>query len=193
MRRYPKLFLTVLTIVFLVPFVDSTFADGPLRRLFRGGRVSQSSHQATGYVCENGICYPTQSTSVVYSTPVYASAQTVPIPTAAPALPETVSVIEVGDSKFGRAIVSAAIKAQRSGAISRIELMKLRVAMLSPAFRNRAEDLALIQVSASGEDLPFTLTADGTIDRTSIDWDGLAVFLEKLIPLILTLLKAFGV
>lgn len=192
MRRYPKSFLVILTVIFLVPFVESTFADGPLRRFLRGGRSAQSSFQTTSYVCENGVCVPTQS--VVYSTPaVVSTAQTVAIPTSAPALPEQVSVLDVSDTKFGRAIVSAGVKAQRAGTISRLELMRLRVAMLSPAFRARAEDLALIQVCSSGEELPFSLTADGTIDRTSIDWEGLAVFLEKLIPLILTLLKAFGV
>jgi len=99
--------------------------------------------------------------------------------------------IESG-TRFSRALVKAAIKAQREGKLKRTEVLKLRVAMLSPAFRAQAEELCLVQIAASGEETPFEYSDDGTIIRTSIDWEGLAAFLEKVVPLILTLLKAFG-
>ena len=169
-------------------------ADGPLRRLFRGANRTTT---ASGYVCENGVCYPATTTATVtrYSVPTVVSSSVATV--AAPAVSSTaiqpVSIVEVEGGKFHKAVIQAAIKAQKAGTISRIELVKLRVAMLAPSFRQRAEDLALIQVAASDEESPFTLTDDGTIDRTAIDWDGFAAFLEKLLPLILALLKAFGV
>ena len=43
----------------------------------------------------------------------------------------------------------------------------------------------------AGDHLPTN--ADGTIDTDGIDWDGLAGFLEKVIPLVLSILKAFGI
>jgi hypothetical protein len=86
----------------------------------------------------------------------------------------------------------AAIKAQREGQLKRTDVLRLRVAMLSPAFRAQAEELCLVQIAASGEETPFEYADDGTIIRTAIDWEGLAAFLEKVVPLILTLLKAFG-
>jgi hypothetical protein len=99
--------------------------------------------------------------------------------------------IESG-TKFSRSLVKAAIKAQREGKLKRTDVLRLRVAMLSPAFRQQAEELCMIQIAASGEDSPFEYADDGTIIRTAIDWEGLAAFLERVVPLILTLLKAFG-
>lgn len=109
------------------------------------------------------------------------------------ALAEELSEAEIeSGTKFSRALVKAAIKAQREGQLKRTDVLRLRVAMLSPAFRAQAEELCLVQIAASGEDTPFEYSDDGTIIRTAIDWDGLAAFLEKVVPLILTLLKAFG-
>jgi len=47
-------------------------------------------------------------------------------------------------------------------------------------------------MSASGEDGPFEVDENGEIRRETIDWNGLATFLEKLVPLVLALIKAFG-
>ncbi|MEL7338767.1 MAG: hypothetical protein AAFN70_21455, partial [Planctomycetota bacterium] len=74
------------------------------------------------------------------------------------------------------------------------DAMRIRVAMLSPAFRKYAEDLAVTQMAFyDGERGPtLARTATGKIDRTAIDWDGLASFLERFLPLLMDLLNAFA-
>jgi hypothetical protein len=99
---------------------------------------------------------------------------------------------KVSRSDLSKELVKAAVACQRRGEITRLELLRLRVAMLSPAFRAKAEDLAVIQIAASGQDGPFSVDENGEIVRETIDWEGLGAFLEKLIPLILMLIKAFG-
>lgn len=104
--------------------------------------------------------------------------------------PVVATEVAAGDN-FHRAVIETAVKQVRAGKMRRAELIKLRVAMLSPAFRNAAEDLAVTQMAASGsEGIP--LTEDGLIDRASIDWDAVLAFIEKLIPLILKLMEIFG-
>lgn len=99
-------------------------------------------------------------------------------------------VVEARDA-FHASLIEKAVELQRAGKLSRRDLLKLRVAMLAPGFRQKAEDLAVIQMSTSGSD-DIPLTPEGAIDRASIDWAGLAAFLEKLIPLILQLIDAFS-
>lgn len=100
-------------------------------------------------------------------------------------------VAEAGDNKFHRAVIKAAIKLVDEKKMRRVELIRLRVAMMSPAFRQQAEDLAIIQMSASGEgDDPRD--ESGRIDRAAIDWDAIIAFIEKLIPLIMRLIDAFS-
>lgn len=97
----------------------------------------------------------------------------------------------VGRSAFHDAVIKAAVNRRRAGEMTRAEVFKLRVAMLSPAFRDHCEDLAVIQMAASdSENVPTD--ADGRIDRASIDWDAIIAFIEKLIPLILQLITLFG-
>ena len=69
-----------------------------------------------------------------------------------------------------------------------MDVVRLRVATLSPAFLERAEMLAKVQMSASGEDVP--LGEDGQVEVR--DWDAFLEFLTKLIPIILELLKMFS-
>jgi hypothetical protein len=101
------------------------------------------------------------------------------------------SIETVGSTGFHQALIRAAMKAQQEGKIKRVELIRLRLAMMSPAFRQHAEDLAIIQMAASGSD-SVTLTDTGKIDRASIDWEKFLAFLEKLIPIILQLIDAFS-
>jgi hypothetical protein len=101
-----------------------------------------------------------------------------------------VEVREATDS-FHKSVIQAAVKAQRAGTLKRLDVVRLRVAMLSPAFRNHAQDLAVVQMSASGSETT-PIGEDGQVDRASIDWAGLAAFLEKLLPLILQLIDAFS-
>jgi hypothetical protein len=100
----------------------------------------------------------------------------------------------VADDPFRKTLAKAIADARKKGTINLRDAVKLRVAMMSPAFIERAKELAVTQVAFSGiesEDVP--IDADGAIEVDGINWEGLAVFLEKLVPLILALLKAFGV
>lgn len=103
----------------------------------------------------------------------------------------TETAVDEAGVKFHRALIKAAVKANKDGKLKRAELFKLRVAMLSPAFRQHAEELAILQMSASGSD-NVPMTPEGAVDRASIDWDALLAFLEKLIPIILQLIEMFG-
>lgn len=100
--------------------------------------------------------------------------------------------IEKSRSEISVELLKAATTLQKKGEITRLQLVRLRVAMLSPSFRQKVEDLAVIQMSASGEDGPFETDENGEIRRETINWEGLAAFLEKLVPLVLQLIKAFG-
>ena len=100
--------------------------------------------------------------------------------------------IEKSRSEISTELIKAATTLQRKGEITRLQLVRIRVAMLSPAFRQKVEDLAVVQMSASGEDGPFSVDENGEIVRETINWEGLAAFLEKLVPLVLALIKAFG-
>jgi hypothetical protein len=100
-------------------------------------------------------------------------------------------VVETAQQEsFRKSVIKAAQSLQQKGELKRSEVVKLRVALLSPSFRQRAEDLAVIQMSASGEDVP--VDENGLIQRANIDWDKLLAFLEKLIPIILQLITAFS-
>jgi len=94
-------------------------------------------------------------------------------------------------SDFREAINKASRNLVQSGKITRRESLRLRIAMLSPAFRQHAEELAVIQMYYSGDD-GVPMTADGMVDVASIDWEGLIAFLERLIPIIVQLLEIFG-
>ncbi len=102
-----------------------------------------------------------------------------------------ISEVESKDS-FHREMIRAAGKLRVKGELTRGQVIRLRVAMLSPAFRQRAKELAVTQMVFSGSDEPIPMNADGTIDETQIDWDKLADFLERLIPIVLQLLTIFG-
>ena len=96
-------------------------------------------------------------------------------------------VEEVSNNKFRSALLKAAQEAAKKGELKRIDVVRLRVATLSPAFLERAEMLAKVQMSASGEDVP--VDEDGRIEIR--DWDAFLQFLIKLLPLLLKLLDAF--
>jgi hypothetical protein len=96
-------------------------------------------------------------------------------------------VEEVSNNKFRSALLKAAQSAAKKGELKRIDVVRLRVATLSPAFLERAEMLAKVQMSASGEDIP--VDEDGRIEIR--DWEAFLQFLVKLLPLLLKLLDAF--
>jgi len=98
----------------------------------------------------------------------------------------------VARTDFHAGIVSAAVRARQDGTITARESLRIRIAMLSPAFRQAAEDLAVIQIAFSGSD-DVPVDANGQINRTAIDWSNLPAFLEALIPLLIQLLQLFGI
>jgi hypothetical protein len=102
-------------------------------------------------------------------------------------------VVPVAD-KFQVAVAKAVRSARKNGDLSVRQAIKLRVALISPAFKKKAEDLAVTQMAfGQGDgDAPLPRTEAGAIDRAAIDWDGLIGFLEKLLPLLLQLLDAFA-
>ena len=109
-----------------------------------------------------------------------------------PPPPSVDKPVEVKDS-FRRTLIKAAQKAASEGKISRRDAIRIRVASFSPAFLEQAEELCVVQMVFSGEnqeDIPRN--ASGDVDRTAIDWEGFAAFLERIIPLIVQLLISFG-
>lgn len=104
--------------------------------------------------------------------------------------------VETAGDKFHRNVIRSAVKLAQEGTITRRDVVKLRVAMLSPAFREQAQDLAVVQMAASGDENVGTdvipVDEDGKIIETAIDWDKLLALIEKLIPIILKLIDAFG-
>jgi hypothetical protein len=100
----------------------------------------------------------------------------------------------VAEDPFRKSLTKAIADSRKKGTINFRDAVKLRVAMMSPAFVEKAKELAVTQVAFSGIESPdVPMDADGVIQVEGINWEVLAAFLEKLMPLILALLKAFGV
>lgn len=107
--------------------------------------------------------------------------------------PKSDVVQKVAENKFRRVLLKAAQEAAAKKEISRADVVRLRVASLSPAFLAQAEKLAVLQMAFSGVEVPqVPLDADGKIEVGKIDWDALLAFIEKLIPLILQLIDLFA-
>jgi hypothetical protein len=105
--------------------------------------------------------------------------------------PEKPSAVQqVNENKFRRVLLKAAQAAAAKKEISRADVVRLRVASLSPAFLAQAERLAVVQMAFSGEEVPTD--EEGKIEVGKIDWDALLAFIEKLIPLILQLIELFA-
>jgi len=102
------------------------------------------------------------------------------------------NIVEVeAQSQFHRNVIKAAMKLHKDGKLKRSKVLRLRICMLSPAFRNAAEELAITQMVFSGaESVP--MDENGIVERANIDWDKLLEFLEKLIPIILQIISIFG-
>lgn len=103
---------------------------------------------------------------------------------------------EDGEVKFHRAVLKAAAQAAKDGKIERAKVFRLRVAMLSPAFRKRAMELAKVQMAASDSEAigsdALPVDENGKLIEAAIDWDKLASFLERLLPILLQLLEALS-
>lgn len=136
------------------------------------------------------LYYPAQTSTVlplVESTPsIELSGSTTPQNDRLPG-----DMTEVRRSVFHRSMLQAIVRARQDDKITRRDAVRLRVALWSPAFRDAAEDLAIIQMAFSG-DAGVPVNDDGSIDRSRIDWEALLSFLERLLPLILQLINGLG-
>ena len=82
--------------------------------------------------------------------------------------------------------------ATAAGTITARDAVTLRVSSFSPAFMEQVEQVAVTQMVMSGGDEALPMSADGSIDRASIPWGNFGAFLQKLLPIILELIKLFG-
>lgn len=92
--------------------------------------------------------------------------------------------------RFRASLLKAVDRARDVGSINKVQYLRLRIALLSPSFLRNAEDLAITEAVSSGV---LQTEADGSVDRVGIDWDAFADFLERIIPLILEILKMFNI
>ena len=100
---------------------------------------------------------------------------------------------QVSRNPFRQALLKAANAAAKKGELRRLDVVKLRVATLSPAFLERAQELAVIQMASSGEDLgDLPVDSDGKIEVSRIDWQKFLTFLEALLPIILKIIDMFA-
>lgn len=99
---------------------------------------------------------------------------------------------EVARDAFHQAVLAAIPAAREAGLITRAEGVRIRVAMISPAFRARAQELAVVQmVFSESENVP--MNPDGTVNQAAINWGGLTEFIKVLLPLLLELLIGLGI
>lgn len=105
----------------------------------------------------------------------------------------TTQRVEVKES-FKVGIEKAIKAARKADTITLKQAKQLRNACHAPAFIEAAHEVAIIQIAFSGIESPdVPVDADGRIQVAGINWEGLALFMEKLIPLIIKLIEAFGI
>jgi hypothetical protein len=169
---------------------------GHLQREHRVSTTGMSREQMLNLhdaLHEGTVSVPTRTASLPVKT-VKVVNQTVYTP---PTVVETSDdfdfVVETSEKGFRRSLLKAISDARKAKTITPREALRLRVASFSPAFLEQAEELCIVQMAMSEEGQDYLkMSADGTIDKTAIDWEGLAGFLERIIPILLQLFKAFG-
>ena len=98
-----------------------------------------------------------------------------------------------GGDGFHRQMVKSIRTARQKKIITVKQSVRVRTALLSPAFRKEAQALVVTQMSFSGvHDTLVEYDENGNIVETAIDWSGFADFLERILPLIVDLLARFG-
>ena len=108
-----------------------------------------------------------------------------------PAKP-VITEVAAGDS-FHASMVKALKSAADSKQITKRQSRRLRIKLLSPAFRAEVKELAVTQMAFSDDADWLPRSADGKVQVGDIDWSEIISFLEKLIPLIERLISLFGV
>ena len=179
--------------VFLVLALIGSVASAQLFPNARWHRQSQPQANA----CVGEQCGSVVSTT--YYTPISTQVQpivyTEPIPEPAPIVAESVLPVaqeQTSDTTLRRAFLQAVRDARKAGTITAKDAVTLRVSSFSPAFMQQVEQVAVTQMVMSGGDEALPMSADGSIDRASIPWGNFGAFLQKLLPIILELIKLFG-
>lgn len=182
------------------------FLFGRLRQRRQQRQMQRQVQYQQSQYCPGGVCPVPQNgywqepvtywvePAPVIEQPTQQSAAP-PFPTAQSTInfPERLTVAESRDS-FRRSIIKALRAARQSNALTAGEALKIRVAMLSPSFRNHAKTLCLVQMASSTKSDLLPRNDDGTIDVEEVDrdWAGFTDFLERFVPLLLELLLCPG-
>jgi hypothetical protein len=177
----------------------------------------QVEQSQPGFICDGVTCRPIDSQTQVQSftpfktakptqskptqsKPVLFGLSSLVMPVSDTDVPKHIlaqadtSPTRTASNTFREGLIKAINNSRKAGDVNFRDAIKLRVALLSPAFVEKAQELAVTQVVFSGEssvDVP--LDENGVVQVEGINWEGLTKFLEAMIPLLLTLLKAFGV
>lgn len=130
-----------------------------------------------GKVCTGETCNPTKS-----DVPVELQKSAAKL-TSAISDPDLKSMV-VTESGFRKSFVEAVKRAQDKGSITGAQAFKLRVASFSPGFVKQAEKIATVEGCCTGE-IPYSSVG-------AVDWNALADFLERILPLILEFLAQLG-
>jgi len=176
--------------VFLVLVLIGSVASAQLFPNARWNRQAQPQAKAT---CVGDQCAPVVSTTTYYrpmSTPVQPVVYT-PVVTET-VLPPPAAPEKTSETPLRRAFLQAVRDARKAGTITAKDAVTLRVSSFSPAFMDQGEQVAVTPMVMSGGDEALPMSADGTIDRASIPWGNFGAFLQKLLPIILELIKLFG-
>jgi hypothetical protein len=88
-----------------------------------------------------------------------------------------------------QAIIAAAEQAHAACTIDSQQLQAIKLASRSPRMLSRMEDLILTQASGA---YSLPMDANGEVVSALVDWDGIAEFITKLMPLILKLIEMFA-
>lgn len=140
--------------------------------------VSAIGQQKT--ICIDGVCYPIVQTVVphmdygnpIQSQPAFTS-QTASQPT---------SLGVARDQQFRRVLIKAAEQSFREGELSRVDLLRLRVASLSPTKLQQMQTACAEQAVQEGK----------AVSIAAIDWEKLAAFIKEILPVIIEIVKLFG-
>jgi hypothetical protein len=146
------------------------------------GQVFQRRSVATYETCTGPNC---QSTPKFYSAPVVVQSpvvSSVTISSAQPVVAVSSATIQANDrAVFRRSFMKSLKAAKQAGTITDLEYLRLVTMSLRPASLDKIR-----------ETVQETAIQEGLATATSIDWDGLIGFMEKLIPLIIKLIDLFS-
>lgn len=108
-------------------------------------------------------------------------------PIVAPSTPGTTAPVDTTRAAFRKALLAAGEKAFAEKQITRLDLLRLRVATLSPKMLERMQLVVAEQVVAEGKAL-VEVDANG-IAKVAWDWSKLIGFLQELMPIVLDLIE----